>query len=305
MLVLVALAHVELKLIGAAVETAPVRNGHFHIDLIGRKRSALQGVRLPAHADLQKLPTSECVAAVLRQHKIERALGLADDEPRIVELRDKVDADKLASHRNAGGGTGKTRLLARHFDAERITPDAAIGAGPIASVRRLALDPRADLTAGDCRRCVPEDGPADRQNEQRENRHVEAEAAVPFRGLSCCVRHHLPRSESTGLCYRIAGKPSAPAGTSGDAVMGAGTRTRSRASAGRAASAGAAFAAATASGVLDKNPARSSALRAAIASSALSSTSDQESAAVPLSAISSPRRCVRFFLASKISQTYD
>src|SRR5947209_17760341 len=88
---------------------------------------------------------------------------------------------------NARGGSGETRILEGNLDTEGITADAALGTGPVTSVLRLALDPRADLAAGD--RCgdVPEDRPADRQNEQRENRRIKADAAVSFRRFLHCA----------------------------------------------------------------------------------------------------------------------
>src|SRR3954454_1142327 len=145
MLVFIALAQVDLKVISARVEAAPVREGHFHLDLVGSKRSTLQRVRFPAHADLQHFPIHVCVAAILRQRQIEWAFGLADDRLRVIELRDEADAGKFARDRNAGGRTGKARLVASDFDAEGITADAALGAGPNASVLRLPLDPCTDL----------------------------------------------------------------------------------------------------------------------------------------------------------------
>src|SRR5947209_10529688 len=118
---------------------------------------------------------------------------------------------------NARGGSGETRILAGNLDAEGITADAALGTGPVTSVLRLALDPRADLAARD--RCgdVPKDRPADRQHDHRKHRHIKADAAVSL-WMSLNICHYDSGLNLDRRCYRTAENRSEPAGMPGDVV---------------------------------------------------------------------------------------
>src|SRR6185369_14582474 len=129
------------------------------------QRAAFRSTRRSAYARLSELPVGDEFRSLSRFADSQRPTKLADEQARLIDLRDHQEARGPELNRGLVGAQQRSSLVAIHFDAKRKTTDILRPAGVNTARFGLAGAPAINSRFGLAGGKLPEDGPSGDQGE--------------------------------------------------------------------------------------------------------------------------------------------